>query len=71
MDLLTVGLRYGLVDIYNYFGLSEAGLELCRQAVAEAPPMSNEQAWEIGWIMGLIPMERDPGGVGWRPLPQH
>ncbi|WP_077103190.1 hypothetical protein [Mycobacterium terramassiliense] len=59
------------MDIYNFFGLDEADLETCRQAVAEAPPMTNEQAWEIGRICGWIPMERDPDGEGWRPLPQH
>jgi hypothetical protein len=47
-------------DIVNFFGLDEASLELCRQALAEVPPLKPAQISVISTLFGWVPVDKPP-----------
>ncbi len=44
-------------DIVNFFDPDPASLELCRLALADAPPLSREQIDVISTIFGWTPVD--------------
>jgi hypothetical protein len=44
-------------DFVNFYDLDEASLELSRQAVAEAPPLTAAQIDVLSTLFGLTPVE--------------
>jgi len=43
-------------DFVNFFDLDPASLELCRQAVAEAPPLGRKQIDALSTLFGWAPV---------------
>jgi hypothetical protein len=44
-------------DFVNFYNMDEASVELCKKALAEAPPLSAAQIDVISTLFGMTPVD--------------